>query len=83
MNSARLACCVAIAVLVALMLPMSAGAVSVFQGAGPDAASVQATVDDFRAALGNPNNANAPGPLPSGRREINWDGGRSWGLRRA
>jgi hypothetical protein len=32
-------------------------------------------VDAFRAALGNPNNANAAGPLGSGRREINWDGG--------
>src|SRR5262249_4689651 len=28
-----------------------------------------------RAALGNPNNGNAPGPLARGRREINWDGG--------
>ena len=26
-------------------------------------------------ALGEPNNANDPGPLASGRREINWDGG--------
>ena len=43
---------------------------------GDDAASIQATVDAFRAALGNPNNANAPG-LASGRREINWDGGGS------
>jgi hypothetical protein len=32
-------------------------------------------VDAFRTDLGNPNNANAPGPLNSGRREINWDGG--------
>ena len=47
----------------------------VFQAAGPDAASIQSTVDAFRAALGNPNNANNPGPLMSGRREINWDGG--------
>jgi len=38
-------------------------------------ASIQATVDAFRAALGNPNNGNNPGPLASGRREINWDGG--------
>lgn len=37
--------------------------------------SIQATVDAFRAALGDPNNGNAPGPLASGRREINWDGG--------
>ena len=46
----------------------------VFQAAGPNAASIQSTVDAFRAALGNPN-GNAPGPLASGRREINWDGG--------
>ena len=38
-------------------------------------ASIQGTVDSFRAALGNPNNGNAPGPLAGGRREINWDGG--------
>jgi hypothetical protein len=47
----------------------------VFQAAGPTAASIQSTVDAFRAALGEPNNGNAPGPLASGRREINWDGG--------
>ncbi len=48
---------------------------AVFQAAGPTAASIQGTVDAFRAALGDPNNANNPGPLSSGRREINWDGG--------
>jgi len=37
-------------------------------------ASIQATVDAFRAAIGNPNNGNAAGSS-SGRREINWDGG--------
>jgi hypothetical protein len=47
----------------------------VFQAAGPTDASIEGTVDEFRAALGNPNNANMPGPLASGRREINWDGG--------
>jgi hypothetical protein len=47
----------------------------VFQAAGPDAASIQSSVDAFRAALGNPNNLNNPGPLQTGRREINWDGG--------
>jgi hypothetical protein len=41
---------------------------------GSTPASIQATVDAFRAALGNPNNGNNPGPLGSGRREINWDG---------
>jgi hypothetical protein len=39
------------------------------------ASSIQTTVDNFRAALGNPNNLNAPGPVAGGRREINWDGG--------
>jgi hypothetical protein len=47
----------------------------VFQAAGPDVASIQSTVDAYRAALGGLNNGNNPGPLPSGRREINWDGG--------
>ncbi len=46
-----------------------------FQAAGPTAASIQSTVDAYRAALGNPNNGNNPGPLKIGRREINWDGG--------
>lgn len=49
----------------------------VFQAAGPTIGSIQGTVDAYRAALGNPNNGNAPGPLVSGRREINWDGGGS------
>jgi hypothetical protein len=47
----------------------------IFQAAGPSAQSIQGTVDGFRAALGDPNNANNPGPLANGRREINWDGG--------
>jgi hypothetical protein len=44
-------------------------------GGTDDPTSIQATVDAFRAALGDPNNGNAPGPLAGGRREINWDGG--------
>jgi PA14 domain len=44
----------------------------VFQAAGPTASSIQSTVDAFRAALGEPNNANNPSQ-PTGRREINWD----------
>ena len=46
---------------------------AVFQAAGLTASSIQSTVDAFRAELGEPNNANNPGPLASGRREINWD----------
>ena len=52
-----------------------APAVTTFSDSGANVASITDTVDAFRAALGNPNNANNPGPLPSGRREINWDGG--------
>lgn len=47
---------------------------AVFQAAGPTVESIESTVDAFRAALGDPNNANMPAQ-PSGRREINWDGG--------
>ena len=46
---------------------------TVFQAAGPNAASIQSVVDAYRAALGNPNNGNA-GSLGTGHREINWDG---------
>jgi hypothetical protein len=48
---------------------------AVFQGAGPTKESIEGVVDEFRAALGEPNNANNSGPLANGRREINWDGG--------
>jgi hypothetical protein len=46
----------------------------VLEAAGPTPASIQGTVDQFRRALGGPNNWNLAGPLPAGRREINWDG---------
>ena len=46
-----------------------------YSAAGIDAAAIQTVVDAFRNAVGSPNNGNTPGPLPSGRREINWDGG--------
>src|SRR5262245_1148821 len=47
---------------------------------GPQATVVSATGDiaskvaDFRTLLGDPANGGTPGPLPSGRREVNWDG---------
>ena len=42
-------------------------------GAGPDPASIQGVVDQYRADLGvlNPN---TPGSFPGGRRELSWDG---------
>src|SRR4030095_11781220 len=48
-----------------------------FQAPGPDPLSIQSTVDQFREVLGGINNGNAAGPLDTGRREINWDGGGS------
>jgi hypothetical protein len=48
---------------------------TVFQAAGPDLASIQTTIDQYRTALGATLNGNNPGPLADGRREINWDGG--------
>ena len=45
----------------------------VFEAAASSPAGIQATVDSYRAALGTLN-ANTPGSVGSGRREINWDG---------
>ena len=45
------------------------------EAAGANAAAIQAAVDQFRADLGGANNGNTVGTQPSGRREINWDGG--------
>lgn len=47
---------------------------TLFEASGPDVASIQATVDAYRAAMGplNPNQAGIQNP--AGRREINWDG---------
>lgn len=54
------------------------GAVITFsEGGDATPGSILDTVNAFRSALGDPNNGNAPGPLASGRREINWDGGGS------
>jgi len=50
---------------------------AVFQAAGPTADSIQGTVEEYRTALGDPNNGNTLASLLSGRREINWDGGGS------
>jgi hypothetical protein len=58
-----------------VVLPSDVRALATFTDVGLTAADIQDTVDAYRAALGDPNNANAPGPLSAGRREINWDGG--------
>jgi hypothetical protein len=59
---------------IVLAVPIGATAFTIFFDSGANVAAITDTVDAFRAALGNPNNGNAPGPLPGGRREINWDG---------
>jgi hypothetical protein len=53
---------------------------TVFQAAGPNVASLEGTITEFRAALGGNNNGvTAPGGpiIAGGRREINWDGGNA------
>ena len=66
---------VMLAAMVVIGAPVAAAPVFFEVGGSAATSSIQATVDAFRAALGDPNNANTPGPLASGRREINWDGG--------
>jgi hypothetical protein len=62
--------------VVTLVLPLiGVAAPVVTEGTGADPASLQGIVDAFRGILGDPLNGNAPGPLLTGRREINWDGG--------
>jgi len=67
----------AVLAMVALVYsPIQALAVPVvFSDSGADVASITDTVNAYRAALGNPNNGNVAAQFPSGRREINWDGG--------
>jgi hypothetical protein len=62
-------------VLGLLMLPGSAGALQMFTDTGLVASDIQDTITAYLAALGNPNNGNAPGPMAGGHRAINWDGG--------
>ena len=66
---------VVIALAGALMVAPEAGAITIFSDTGGNAAAIQDTVDAYRATLGDPVNGNNPGPLATGRREINWDGG--------
>ena len=58
----------------AISVSPAAASLITFSAAGPNAADIQTTVDNFRAAVGNPNNMNSAGQT-SGRREIYWDGG--------
>jgi hypothetical protein len=73
MTLAMWAGAVVLAIIVAS--PIDARAISIFSDAGATTAAIQDTVDAYRAALGDPNNGSTASPQPSGRREINWDGG--------
>jgi hypothetical protein len=53
----------------------AAAAPIIFSASGSDPASIQATVDAYRAVFGGVNNGNTAGTQADGRREINWDGG--------
>jgi hypothetical protein len=70
---ARLA--LALTAAATLAAPVRAGFTPFTMGGNTSPASILPTVDSFRAAIGGVNNGNAAGPLGSGRREINWDGG--------
>jgi hypothetical protein len=65
--------------LILLGIPIHAVAtpIAIRSGFGPDAASIQGVVDLFRADVssGGVNNGNSPMSFPTGRREVNWDGG--------
>jgi hypothetical protein len=71
-----LLCVMAVSSLLVSAPAVEASAIT-FLDAEANTASLTPIVDSFRAALGNPNNANNPGPLAGGRREVNWDGGGS------
>lgn len=62
---------VAVSIAVLLLAPTQTLAAT-FVDAGADAAAIADTVEAFRAALGEPDNGNALGPIAEGRREINW-----------
>ena len=77
--SPRVSVSATILTLIVLGIPIRALAtpITIRSVAGADAASIQATVDLFRTDVssGGVNNGNTLGSLPTGRREINWDGG--------
>ncbi|HEX8248650.1 MAG TPA: VCBS repeat-containing protein [Pyrinomonadaceae bacterium] len=63
-----------IAILLAALTINNFAAPVVRQGAGANAAGLQAIVDQFRADLGGSSNPNNGQSFTTGRREVNWDG---------
>lgn len=56
-------------------LPAAAQVLTIREATATLPDGIQATVDAFRADLGDPNNGNARGSQGSGRRQVTWDGG--------
>ena len=69
----RILSTLAVVVVAMTSVGTASAAPIVFSAIGTSPADIQATVDAFRASLGTLN-ANTPGSVGSGRREINWDG---------
>jgi len=71
MKSAAIICCMALAASSAMMAgPGVVQKKEVVAGAG----DIAPLIEQYRELLGGTNNGSNPGPLPGGRREINWDG---------
>ena len=64
---------VALAGILAAATPSTFAGVTLFEATGANPASIQPTIDSFRASLGALN-PNQPIEFATGRREINWDG---------
>jgi hypothetical protein len=71
MKSAAIICCMALAASSAMMAgPGVVQKKEMVAGAG----DIAPLIEQYRELLGGTNNGSNPGPLPGGRREINWDG---------
>lgn len=64
----------AVAAALATAAPAAADVATLREATATNAAGIQATVDAFRADLGDPNNGNTVGTQPAGRRQVTWDG---------
>ena len=72
-SSSRITVVIATGLAALAVTSAPASALAIFSGSGPTAASIQPSVDNFRASLGTLN-PNVAGSFGTGRREINWDG---------
>lgn len=75
MQNLRLSCVLAVVIGVLGAAESLLAAPVVLSASGSDSTAIQTSVDSFRTAIGGVNNGNVAGPVSTGRREINWDGG--------